>query len=94
MLIAYKKNFVFIKANFLKIIPNFLTENRKFDLAYIDGGKHCKITIFQMVNIWEMLPIGGIIFVDHYSWRKESSNAFSKIYGKFLEKLDCYTNFF
>ena len=48
-LLADETNFVFIKANFLKLIPNLLSENKKFDLVYIDGGKDSKMTIFQIV---------------------------------------------
>ena len=34
-----------------------------------------------------MLPIGGIMFMDDYTWRKKSSNEFLKNIRKFFRKI-------
>ena len=63
-----KKNFLFIKANFLKLIPNFLTQNRKFDLAYIDGG-HSYDTVSSDYSFLKDVPV--IVFDDYYTHEDE-----------------------
>ena len=58
----------FILSNFFDIIPKLLNDDIKYELIYIDGGKSSKITIFQIVNCWEILKIGGILYFDDFTW--------------------------
>lgn len=64
------EKFIFINDNFHNVIPKLMVNNNKYDLIYIDGGKDSRITIFQIVNCWELLNKDGILYLDDYEWGK------------------------
>tara|TARA_B100001996_G_scaffold134868_1_gene102614 strand:- start:1784 stop:2359 length:576 start_codon:yes stop_codon:yes gene_type:complete len=66
--ICNNPKFTFIHDDFFNILPKLLTNNKKYDLIYLDGGKNSKITLFSIVNCWELLGKNGILYLDDYEW--------------------------
>lgn len=80
---------IFIQDDFYNIIPRILNKGKKFDLIYIDGGKHSKLTIYQIVISWQILKINGILYLDDYMWGDIKYNRPREAIEFFL---NCYKN--
>lgn len=64
----------FIQENFFNILPTLMVSRKLYDLIYIDGGKNSQTTIFQIVNSWQLLKSGGILYLDDYLWKHNETN--------------------
>lgn len=49
-------------------LPKLLTQNEKFDLIYVDGSHHSADVLFDAVNAFHLLNVGGIMIFDDYEW--------------------------
>jgi len=47
-------------------LPQFITENRKFDVIYIDGSHLACDVMFDAVNSFNLLKVGGLMIFDDY----------------------------
>ena len=68
-----------------------LNKGKKFDFIYIDGGKHSKLTIYQIVVSWQLLKMNGIFYLDDYTWGSIKYNRPKEAIDFFL---NCYENEF
>ena len=48
------------------VLPRFLTEHRKFDMAFVDGNHRFDGVFVDLVYLGRLVEPGGIIFVDDY----------------------------
>jgi len=80
---------IFIQDDFYNIIPRMLNKGKKFDFIYIDGGKHSKLTIYQIVVSWQLLKMNGILYLDDYHWGSTKYNRPKEAIDFFL---NCYKN--
>lgn len=46
-----------------------ITENRKYDLIYIDGNHDAKNVLSDSVLSWKILADGGLMIWDDYRWK-------------------------
>ena len=49
-------------------LARLLTENRRFDLVYVDGSHHSADVQADAVFSWPMINVGGIVIFDDYEW--------------------------
>jgi predicted O-methyltransferase YrrM len=54
------------------ILPRFLTEGRRFDLAFVDGNHRFDGVFLDLIYLGRLVRNGGIIFVDDYQLRSVS----------------------
>lgn len=47
-------------------LPRFLTEERQFDLAFVDGNHRFESVFLDLVYLGRLVRPGGIVFVDDY----------------------------
>jgi Methyltransferase domain len=47
-------------------LPRFVSEGRRFDLAFVDGNHRFDGVFLDLVYLGRLLPPGGIVFVDDY----------------------------
>jgi predicted O-methyltransferase YrrM len=67
-----KSNQVEVFHNFSHIqLPKLLTENRSYDLVFIDGNHTTSFVITDAVMSWYMLKSGGLMVFDDYRWGLE-----------------------
>jgi len=48
------------------LLPRFVTENRRFDLAFVDGSHHFDRVFLDLIYLDRLVHPGGIVFVDDY----------------------------
>lgn len=87
--ICNNKNLIFIQDDFYNIMPRILNKGKKFDFIYIDGGKHSKLTIYQIIISWQILRKNGILYLDDYNWGNTKYNRPREAIDFFL---NCYKN--
>lgn len=49
-----------------RALPALLNSNQKFDFIYVDGSHMAADVMFDAVNAFEMLNVGGIMNFDDY----------------------------
>jgi predicted O-methyltransferase YrrM len=48
------------------VLPRFLAEGRRFDLAFVDGNHRFEGVFLDLIYLGRLVRTGGIIFVDDY----------------------------
>lgn len=48
------------------ILPRFLEEEKKFDVAFIDGNHLCDYVFLDLFYLGQLVKPGGVIFMDDY----------------------------
>jgi predicted O-methyltransferase YrrM len=51
------------------VLPGFLAEGRRFDLAFVDGNHRFDGVFLDLIYLGRLMRPGGIIFVDDYQLR-------------------------
>lgn len=65
-----KEDQVIIKDEFShKILPELITQNKKYDFIYIDGNHTASFVLTDAVFSWYLLNNNGIIIFDDYKWQ-------------------------
>jgi predicted O-methyltransferase YrrM len=54
------------------VLPRFLAEGRRFDLAFVDGNHRFDGVFLDLIYLGRLVRHGGIIFVDDYQLRSVS----------------------
>lgn len=57
-----------IKNHSVAALARLDAENRRFDLAYIDGGHRRDDVMADSLGVWRLLAPGGIVIWDDYEW--------------------------
>jgi len=57
-----------IRSRSIPALERLAAQNRRFDLAYIDGGHRYDDVMSDSVAVWTMLEPGGIVIWDDYEW--------------------------
>jgi len=57
-----------IRGRSIPALERLAAQNRRFDLAYIDGGHRYDDVMGDSVAVWTMLEPGGIVIWDDYEW--------------------------
>ena len=47
--------------------PLFAGENRRFDLAYVDGDHRSAAVAFDAKHVWPLIKAGGVVMFDDYA---------------------------
>ena len=81
-----------ILGDVLKVLPELVSDNRKYDLIFIDASKSKYIDFFNLS--YGMLNKGGYIFIDNLMFRGlVAENEFPKKYRTILNNLDKFINY-
>jgi predicted O-methyltransferase YrrM len=48
------------------VLPRFLTEERSFDLAFVDGNHRFDAVFLDLIFLGRLVRAGGIVFLDDY----------------------------
>ena len=57
-----------IRSRSILALERLAAQNRRFDLAYIDGGHRYDDVMSDSVAVWTMLEPGGTVIWDDYEW--------------------------
>ncbi|HKA73479.1 MAG TPA: class I SAM-dependent methyltransferase [Xanthobacteraceae bacterium] len=57
-----------IRSRSIPALERLAAQNRRFDLAYIDGGHRYDDVMSDSVAVWTMLEPGGTVIWDDYEW--------------------------
>jgi predicted O-methyltransferase YrrM len=77
------------------ILPNLISQNKKFDMIFIDGNHVAPYVLMDSVMSWKLLKIGGYMVFDDYTWESERSKTlkpgpsidyFIEIFSDYLEE--------
>jgi len=60
-----------IKSRSIPALEALIAQNRRFDLAYIDGGHRYDDVMADSLAAWQMLRPDGIVIWDDYEWAPE-----------------------
>jgi predicted O-methyltransferase YrrM len=92
---------VFIRQGFSdNILPSLITEQKMYDMIFIDGNHTAPYVMMDLVMSWPLLKKGGIILFDDYTWGldkpttirpKESVDYFMLSFGDYVTEL--YSNY-
>jgi predicted O-methyltransferase YrrM len=83
-----------IKGFSKSILPNLITESKKFDVIFIDGNHTAPCVLLDAVMSWELLNVNGYMIFDDYLWcmdlpetlrPKSAVDNFIKNYSDYLE---------
>ena len=89
-----------IKGFSKSILPNLITESKKFDVIFIDGNHIAPCVLLDAVMSWELLNVNGYMIFDDYLWcmdlpetlrPKLAVDNFIKNYSDYLEV--CYNDY-
>jgi len=67
-LAAFGKRFEKIKSPSSQALARLITDERRFDLVYVDGSHHSADVQSDAVFSWPMVRDGGIVIFDDYEW--------------------------
>ena len=56
------------KGSSLKVLPQLLEEDQKFDLIYVDGSHLAEDALTDSINAWRLLKQDGMIIFDDVMW--------------------------
>lgn len=70
------------------VLPRFLNENRKFDLAFVDGNHRFDYVFLDLFYLGHLVRPGGVIFMDDYNFPgiKKATSFFAKNLGWKIEE--------
>ena len=51
-----------------KVLPSLITEQKTYDIIYIDGNHTAPYVMMDSVMSWPLLKKGGIMIFDDYTW--------------------------
>jgi predicted O-methyltransferase YrrM len=51
-----------------KILPSLITEQKMYDIIFIDGNHTAPYVMMDSVMSWPLLKKGGVILFDDYTW--------------------------
>jgi len=54
-----------------KVLPNFIVDQKSFDLIYIDGDHTEAGAIVDSLMCWPLLKVGGYVIWDDYLWQTQ-----------------------
>jgi predicted O-methyltransferase YrrM len=83
-----------------KILPSLITEQKIYDIIFIDGNHTAPYVLMDAIMSWTLLRKGGIIIFDDYTWGldrpttlrpKESVDYFMSTFGEYVVEL--YSNY-
>jgi predicted O-methyltransferase YrrM len=83
-----------------KILPSLITEQKMYDIIFIDGNHTAPYVMMDTIMSWSLLKKGGIIIFDDYNWElhrpttlrpKESVDYFILTFADYLTEL--YSNY-
>lgn len=83
-----------------KILPSLITEQKIYDIIFIDGNHTAPYVLMDAIMSWTLLKKGGIIIFDDYTWGldrpttlrpKESVDYFMSTFGEYVVEL--YSNY-
>lgn len=83
-----------------KILPSLITEQKIYDVIFIDGNHTAPYVLMDAIMSWTLLKKGGIIIFDDYTWGldrpttlrpKESVDYFMSTFGEYVVEL--YSNY-
>lgn len=99
-----KKRINFIKDYSYNALPKLKTENKLFDLIYIDGDHNACGVLEDAVMAWKLLKENGILLFDDYlmevkdSWfyisHKEFNQHHSLVWQHPRNAIDCFLNIY
>ena len=94
-------NKVIIRQGFSdKILPSLITEQKMYDIIFIDGNHTAPYVMMDTIMSWTLLKKGGIIIFDDYTWGldkpstlrpKESVDYFMLTFADYVTEL--YSNY-
>lgn len=61
------------------ILPKLISENKKFDIIFIDGNHTSSFVLTDAVMSWYLLEEGGIMIFDDYLWGDQKTTLSPKI---------------
>jgi predicted O-methyltransferase YrrM len=83
-----------------KALPHLISQNKKYDLIFIDGNHVAPYVLMDSVMSWPMLKVGGYIIFDDYTWGldkeitlrpKKPIDSFCEIFNDYIENI--YSNY-
>jgi len=83
-----------------KVLPSLITEQKIYDIIFIDGNHTAPYVMMDTVMSWSLLKNGGIFIFDDYMWGldkpttlrpKESVDYFIGSFNDYL--IEIYSNF-
>jgi predicted O-methyltransferase YrrM len=82
-----------------KVLPSLITEQKIYDIIFIDGNHTAPYVMMDAVMSWSLLKNGGIFIFDDYTWGlhkpttlrpKESVDYFIESFNDYL--IELYSN--
>jgi predicted O-methyltransferase YrrM len=67
---AFKKRIQKIKAPSTAALAELAIQNRRFDLAYVDGGHRAVEAYADGALTWPLMARGGLVLFDDYEWNE------------------------
>jgi predicted O-methyltransferase YrrM len=83
-----------------KILPSLITEQKMYDIIFIDGNHTAPYVMMDSIMSWGVLKKGGILIFDDYTWGldrtttlrpKESVDYFMLTFADYITEL--YSNY-
>lgn len=77
-------------------LPNLISQNKKYDLIFIDGNHVAPFVLMDSVMSWLILKVGGYILFDDYTWGlnynvtlrpKKSIDSFCEIFSDYTDEI-------
>ena len=81
-----------------KVLPSLITEQKMYDIIFIDGNHTAPYVMMDSVMSWPLLKKGGIMIFDDYTWGlnkpttlrpKESVDYFIFSFSDYIEEIYC-----
>jgi predicted O-methyltransferase YrrM len=67
---AFRKRIEKIKATSTTALAELGIQNRRFDLAYVDGGHRAVEAYADGALTWPLMARGGLVLFDDYEWKE------------------------
>lgn len=64
----FKQKVMLLKGKSIDRLSDLITENKKFDICYIDGSHVAKDVIVDAVLCFRLVKPGGLLIFDDYEW--------------------------
>ena len=81
-----------------KVLPCLITEQKMYDIIFIDGNHTAPYVMMDSVMSWPLLKNGGIMIFDDYNWEfdnpptlrpKESVDYFMLSFSDYIKEIYC-----
>jgi predicted O-methyltransferase YrrM len=73
-----------------EILPQLITQNKKFDIIFIDGNHVAPFVLSDAVMSWYLLNTNGIIIFDDYSWGNQDQRSPKPAIDSFIYSFSDY----